>query len=257
MARLLFLGTSAALPTIERANTMLAVLPDGATPGLLVDCGDRVYAALLRAGLGPDAIGDLFITHAHIDHIGALPSLIESLRLSGRRRPLRILAIPEVLSVARALLAAFDFELTLDTWSFDVSLAPVEPDEEFALAGFAARVARMDHSVPSAGLRLELPRGPVTYTCDTQPTAAIRALGAGSRLLIAECTFLQAQEAAARASKHMTAIEAGEQATFCGAEELALVHIGGGWSTEQGIAEAGRSFAGAITIPNDGDEITV
>jgi ribonuclease BN (tRNA processing enzyme) len=258
MARLLFLGTSAALPTIERANTMLAVLPDdGDAPGLLVDCGDHVYASLLRAGLGPDAIGDLFITHAHIDHIGALPSLIESLRLSGRRRPLRILAIPEVLSVARALLAAFDFELTLDTWSFDVSLAPVEPDEEFALAGFAARVARMDHSVPSAGLRLELPRGPVTYTCDTQPTAAIRGLGAGSRLVIAECTFLQAQEAAARTSKHMTAIEAGEQATLCGAEELALVHIGGGWSTEQGIAEAARSFSGAITIPDDGDEITV
>jgi ribonuclease BN (tRNA processing enzyme) len=257
MARLVFLGTAAALPQADRVNTMLALFPDGTTPGVLIDCGSGVYGALLRAKVRADDIADLFITHAHIDHIGALPSLIESLRLSGRQRPLRILAIPEVLSVARALLAAFDFELTLDTWSFDVSLTPVEPDEEFALAGFAARVARMDHSVPSAGLRLELPRGPVTYTCDTQPTAAIRALGAGSRLVIAECTFLQAQEAAARASKHMTAFEAGAQATLCGAEELALVHIGGGWPTKQGIAEAAQSFAGAITIPADGDEIMV
>ncbi|MGH2485764.1 MAG: ribonuclease Z, partial [Ktedonobacterales bacterium] len=70
-------------------------------------------------------------------------------------------------------------------------------------------------------------------------------------------TFVRAQEVAARASKHMTAFEAGEQAAVCGVEELALVHIGGGWPTEQGIAEAAQAFAGAITIPDDGDEITV
>ena len=257
MARLIFLGTSAALPTAERANTMLVVMPDGGAPGLLIDCGDRVYASLLRAGLGPDGVDDLFITHAHIDHIGSLPSLIESLRLGGRRRPLRIWAIPETLSVAQRTLAVFDFELTLADWAFDVTLSAVEPGQELTLAGFTARIARMDHSVPCAGIRLDLPRGPVTYTCDTQPTPAIRELGVGSRLLITECTFLRAQEQAARASKHTTAYEAGEQAALCGAQELAMVHIGGGWSTEQARAEAAQSFAGVITIPNDGDEMMV
>ena len=256
MARLIFLGTSAALPTIVRANTMLAVMPDGEAPGLLIDCGDRVYAALERAELTRDAISDLFITHAHIDHIGALPSLIESLRLSGRRAPLRIWAIPEVLSVARGLLSVFAFELTLDDWAFDVTLAPVEPGEELTLAGIPARIARMDHSVPSAGIRLELPGGPVTYTCDTQPTPAIRELGSGSRLVIAECTFLQAQMAIARASKHKTAIEAGEQASLCGARELAMVHVGL-WEPQQGMDEASRAFTGTVIIPNDGDELRV
>lgn len=256
MARLIFLGTSAALPTVERANTMLAIVPDGGAPGLLVDCGDRVYAALERAELAQDAISDLFITHAHIDHIGALPSLIESLRLGGRRAPLRIWALPEVLSVARGLLSVFDFELTLDDWAFDVTLAPVEPGEQLTLAGIPARIARMDHSVPSAGIRLELPGGPVTYTCDTQPTPAIRELGSGSRLLVAECTFLQAHVAIARASKHMTAIEAAEQATLCGARELALVHVGL-WEAQLGIDEATGSFSGKIIVPNDGDELTV
>lgn len=256
MARLIFLGTSAALPSVERLNTMLAVMPNDGTPGLLIDCGDRVYAALERAGLAQDAIGDLFITHAHIDHIGALPSLIESLRLGGRRAPLRVWALPEVLSVARAVLSVFDFELTLDDWAFDVSLAPVEPGQELTLAGIPARVARMDHSVPSAGVRLDLPGGPVTYTCDTQPTPAIVELAAGSRLLIAESTFLQAHVGAARTSKHMTAAEAGEQATLCGAQELAMVHVGR-WEPRQGIDEASQAFSGRVIIPNDGDELTV
>lgn len=256
MARLIFLGTSAALPTVERANTMLAVMPDAGAPGLLIDCGDRVYAALERAGLAQDAIGDLFITHAHIDHIGALPSLIESLRLGGRRAPLRIWAIPEVLSMARGLLSIFDFELTLDDWAFDVSLAPVEQGQELTLAGMPARITRMDHSVPTAGIRLQLPGGPVTYTCDTQPTPAIRELGAGSRLLIAESTFLHGHVVAARTSKHMTAVEAGEQASLCGASELAMVHVGH-WDPRDAIVEAIGEFSGKVIVPNDGDELAV
>lgn len=121
MARILFLGTCAALPAAHRTNTTLAVQPDESSAGLLIDCGGDVYGAMLRAGLGPDAIGDLLITHAHIDHIGSLPSLLESWRLGGRTTPLRIWALPEVLDVAQKLIAAFDFELTLDAWTYDVS----------------------------------------------------------------------------------------------------------------------------------------
>src|SRR5438477_12777210 len=116
MARLMFLGTAPALPTAHRTNVILAVTGENAEGSLLIDCGGDTYGALLRAGLGPDALGDLFITHAHIDHIGSLPSLIESYRLGGRARPLHIWALPEVIAVAQKLITAFDFELHLDNW---------------------------------------------------------------------------------------------------------------------------------------------
>ncbi len=256
MARLIFLGTSAALPTAERTNALLAVIPDTQPSGLLIDCGGDVYSALQRARLGPDAIGDLLITHAHIDHIGSLPSLIESLRLGGRTTPLRIYALPEVIEVARRIVQVFDYELTLDSWTFDVSFAAVSPGQELALGGMPARVLGMDHTLPSVGVRLELPRGPVAYTSDTQPTAAVQELARGANTLISECTFLRGAEVAARVSKHTTAFEAGQEAAACGVERLALVHIGG-WPIAEARAEVAAAFAGEVLFPNDGDEIAV
>ncbi len=256
MARLIFLGTSAALPTAERTNALIAVIPDTQPAGLLIDCGGDVYSALQRARLGPDAIGDLLITHAHIDHIGSLPSLIESLRLGGRTTPLRIYALPEVIEVARRIVQVFDYELTLDSWTFDVSFTSVSPGQELALGGMPARVLGMDHTLPSVGVRLELPRGPMAYTSDTQPTVAVQELARGAHTLISECTFLRGAEAAARVSKHTTAFEAGQEATACGVERLALVHIGG-WPIAEARAEVAAAFSGEILFPNDGDEIAV
>lgn len=256
MPRLIFLGTSAALPQLTRANTALALVDDAAASGLLIDCGGDPYRAQLAAGLSPDTIADLFITHAHIDHIGGLPSLIESLRLGGRSRPLRVLATPPVLAIARKLVAAYDFELTLDAWGFQVAFQEVQPGGELTLAGWPARTVPMDHSVPSSGVRLTLPGGDLAYTCDTQPTSNIAELGRDARLLVTECTYLKAYTPAARISKHLTAVEAGQAAAECAAQQLALVHLGP-WSADAIREEAGSVFTGEILIPNDGGAIAV
>jgi ribonuclease BN (tRNA processing enzyme) len=55
----------------------------------------------------------------------------------------------------------------------------------------------------------------------------------------------------------MTALEAGQHAAMCGAETLALVHLGvaAGWTTETACAEAAQAFTGTIIAPSDGDEL--
>lgn len=257
MARIVFLGTSAALPAAHRTNTSLAVLPEAPDAGLLIDCGGDVCGAILRAGIALDAISDLFITHAHIDHIGSLPSLIESFRLGGRTAPFHIWSLPEVNAVAEALVSAFSFELKLDAWTFPVTFSAITSGQELTLAGTSARILAMDHAVPSAGVRLDLPGGAVAYTSDTQPAPAIRELGAGARMLITECTYLSRDEKYARMAKHSTATETGEQAAICGVATLALVHIGQGWTPDEARAEAARAFSGDILIPNDGDVLEV
>jgi ribonuclease BN (tRNA processing enzyme) len=257
MANLTFLGTAPALPTAGRTNTSMAVIlpaPGQQNNGILIDCGGDVYSSMLRSHLGPDSVSDLFISHAHIDHIGSLPSLLESFRLGGRRSPLMIWALPEVMAVARGLIQVFDFELTLDQWSYQISFSEVRHGESMTLAGVAASAFSMDHSVPTLGLRLELPGGILAYTADTQPTPNITdQLARGASTLITECTFLHARQDLARSSRHLTAHEAGELAAACGAERLVLVHLGP--PPDDIRAEAARVFHGEIVIPQDGDSI--
>ncbi len=105
---------------------------------------------------------------------------------------------------------------------------------------------------------MELPRGPVAYTCDTQPNPALSELGRGARLLITESTFLR-QHVEMRACEANDGDEAGQQATACGVESLALVHIGEGedMAMEEARAEAATSFSGEVLIPADGDALDV
>jgi ribonuclease BN (tRNA processing enzyme) len=259
MAQLIFLGTAAALPVADRDNTALAVVGHTPASGLLIDCGGNIWSALQRAAIGPDTIGDLLITHAHIDHIAGLPSLIESFRLGRRRAPLRIWSIPEALDIAKQIAEVFSYELTLDSWTYEISFHTVEDGQRLTLAGFPARVQRVDHSLPCAGLRLELPLGAVAYTSDTQPVDAVQSLGEGARMLITECTFLHRNVTYARRSKHSTALEAGQEAAVCGVEMLALVHLGvaEGWTADEARAEAEQAYKGTVLTPSDGESLEV
>jgi ribonuclease BN (tRNA processing enzyme) len=263
MSRLVFLGTGSALPTAERGNTALAVSDRTGRRWLLIDCGGDPYRGLLRAGIGPDAVQDLLITHAHIDHIGGLPSLIESFRIGGRTAPLTIWALREPLEVARRLLELYSYELTLSRWPFAIAVNEIQPFSRLTLGGISLRTTPMDHALPSVGLRMDLPLGPVCYTCDTQPNPRLPELARDVSLLITECTFLQKQVAMARLSKHLTALEAGKEAADSGARALALVHLGGAegaegtWTADDARAEAANAFGGRILIPNDGDLIDV
>jgi ribonuclease BN (tRNA processing enzyme) len=259
MARATFLGTAAALPVADRSNTALAVVGDTEAPGLLIDAGGDIYGALCRAGLAQDELSDLFLTHAHIDHIGSLPSLIESYRLGGRHIPLNIYGLPEVIEVTRQIVEVFRYELTLDTWTFDVTYTTVDEGQQLTLGGMPATIARMDHTLPTAGLRLALTGGDFVYTSDTQPTPAIQRLAHGALVLVTECTYMNDGANYARVSRHMTALEAGQQAAESGVKTLALVHLGvaAGWTTEAARAEAAQAFAGTVITPSDGDTMNL
>lgn len=257
-ANLIFLGTAAALPVADRSNSMLALVEPG-QPALLIDCGACVYQALQRAHIGPDVVSDILITHAHIDHCGNFPSLLESWRISGRTAPLRVHGLPEVLLVVQQLLDIFGFELTLNDWPFPVELRPTEPGP-VQLGPYAAQLFRMDHAVPSVGVRLELPSGPLAYTCDTQPNPNIIPLAQGVRTLITECTFLSDQVSMARLSKHLTAREVGQIAQESGAARLAVVHLGVGEAPDflaRVRAEIRQTYTGELIIPADGDTLRV
>ncbi|HSV44266.1 MAG TPA: 3',5'-cyclic-nucleotide phosphodiesterase, partial [Ramlibacter sp.] len=64
---------------------------------LLVDAGTGVGDLMLREMI---EIDDVLLTHSHLDHIAALPLMLDAVA-SRRTRPLRVHALPETIAALR------------------------------------------------------------------------------------------------------------------------------------------------------------
>ena len=78
---------------------------------LLIDCGEPVSRRLHTAGVGPDDIDGILISHLHCDHVGGFFMLMQGLWLDQRTRELPIYIPTEGLEPVRNMLrAAFIFD---------------------------------------------------------------------------------------------------------------------------------------------------
>lgn len=257
-----FLGTGNALPSVDRANTALALSAHPGAGVTLIDCGGDPYRNLMRAGIAPERVNAVIITHAHIDHIAGLPSLIESFRIADRTTSLHIYAIAHPLGIVRDLLRLFAFELTLETWPFTVELHEITPDVPSIIGDFTVTPIAMEHTVPSVGLRCVAtsePDSPIfAYSSDTQVNPALHELARDASLFVAEATYPLGNEDAARQVRHMTAHQAAEIAQAAGAHALGLVHLSVTHAQERGVRhEARRAFFGEVHIPRDGTVVQI
>lgn len=84
---LTFLGTGAAIPSLDRNVAALALAREGET--LLFDCGEGTQRQMMRYGVS-FALRDIFFTHFHSDHLLGLTGLVRTLGLQDRTEPLRL-----------------------------------------------------------------------------------------------------------------------------------------------------------------------
>ena len=82
-----FLGTSGAVPTTERNPSSVFVRREG--DAFLFDAGEATQRQMMRYGTGFD-VSDVFVTHAHGDHIFGLPGLVQTWDFNDRTDPLTI-----------------------------------------------------------------------------------------------------------------------------------------------------------------------
>jgi ribonuclease J len=99
------------------------------------------------------ALDGLVITHAHEDHVGAVPYLWQRLDCP-------VWCTPFAAAVLRGKLAETDF-------ARQVPINVVEPGQTFRVGGFICRFVHVTHSIPdSNGLVLDTPFGRVLHTGD-------------------------------------------------------------------------------------------
>jgi len=219
-----FLGSSGAVPARERDTTSIVFVGEG--DAVLVDCGGSPMQKLLLAGVAPDSLSRVVITHIHPDHVYGLPSLVETLYLLGRKTPLRVACREEHAPALRALLGVFRQLERPEI--FPIVWEPVPARERFALesrGSFTVVASPNAHGgMPNIAVRFEAAGGrTVVYSSDTEPCDAVVALARGAHTLIHEATFSERRPK--RFGVHSTAAEAGAVDARAGVSRLILAHI--------------------------------
>ncbi|WP_458744895.1 ribonuclease Z [Candidatus Nitrosocosmicus sp. T] len=90
----IFLGTSAAMPSEDRSLSSLVVNRNGTL--LIFDAGEGMQYNFIRTRLGFNKKTMLFVTHMHSDHILGILGFLQTLSLQGRKTSVDIFG-PELL----------------------------------------------------------------------------------------------------------------------------------------------------------------
>lgn len=159
---LLFLGTSAGVPTKARNVSATAVIEASGSHWYLVDCGEGTQHQLLHTPLSLRDLRAIFITHVHGDHCFGLPGLLASAGMSGRTQPLDLVLPAALHDWVRQGLVVSDTFLP-----FEMRLLAVEGLVEWHSDALQVTTVQLSHRVPSVGFvfselnpepRLDIPR---------------------------------------------------------------------------------------------------
>lgn len=196
---------------------------------VLIDAGSGV-TQLPRAALA--RIDHLFITHAHLDHVLALPPMLDSVA-SDRDRALVVHALPEVVAVLAGHL--FNWQLWPDFTRIPapqapfMRYAPIAVGETVELGPRRITAIPAHHTVPAAGYLLRGGRGSLIFSGDTDSHDALWEIaGATPDLvhLIVETSFPNGMAHIAHASRHYCPRTlAPDLAKYRGAAQIWITHL--------------------------------
>ncbi len=212
--KLILLGTAGYHPN-ERRHTPCLLLPEC---GVMLDAGTAVFRA--ADYLATEQL-DVFLSHAHLDHVVGLTYL----HSVARQHPLRRITVHAPAEKLRAV----------EEHLFAPALFPTPPpfdcrplEESFPLPdGGRLTHFPLEHRGGSIGYRLDWPDRSMAYVTDT--TAGAEAAYAekvrGVDLLVHECYFSDQQAAWARKVGHSHTTPVAELARRAEVGVLLLVHL--------------------------------
>ena len=244
MPELVILGSGAAIPSAHHHNTYMAVVDPGGV--ILIDCSGIPTIRLAQAGITPDQITDIILTHFHPDHVGGLPLLLMNMWLLGRKKALRIFGLHHTLERVEDLMGFYHWE----DWPqfFPVSFHRLPEQERISILkreGVAISCSPVRHIVPTIGLRMDFDDGrySITYSSDTEPCQALTTLATGVDILIHEATGASVG--------HSTVAQAAQIASQAGVGELYLIHYPPEAQDASLLTAESNGFSGRIAFAQD------
>jgi ribonuclease Z len=145
--RLVFLGTSAGLPTAERG--LPAVLAEVEGEYVLFDCGEGTQRQMVKAGLSLGKRMKVFISHLHGDHIFGLPGMIQTMNLLNRVHPLDVYGPPGISKFIQ-----FTTLSAMSEPTFPLTINEVSQGEVYSGKNYIVEGAWVEHSRPNIAYRM-------------------------------------------------------------------------------------------------------
>lgn len=182
------------------------------TTSLLLDQDILIDAGTGAADLSIDqlaAIDHVFLTHTHLDHIAALPLMIDTVA-DRRSQPLTVYGTEAVLNILRQHIFNGtiwpDFSELPSVEQPFLRYQPIELGQTITLNGRRLTALPVDHTVPAVGYQIDSGAGSLVFSGDTGICPdfwqAINRID-NLKYLIIECAFPNREQSLALLSKHL------------------------------------------------------
>jgi ribonuclease Z len=151
--RVHFLGVGGGIPAVNRAPPSVAAQFQGKL--LLFDCGEGTQLQLRKAGLNPQRVREIFITHLHGDHVLGLPGLISTMAMLNRTKPLTIYGPVGTTEFTQIALELTHVQLKFELTANDVQKGIISDQDQYQV-----RCLPAVHNVPSISYILQMADSP-------------------------------------------------------------------------------------------------
>ncbi len=210
--RVEFLGTGGFYPN-ERRHTTCILLPEA---GVVFDAGTGFFRVIGR--LETSEL-DIFLSHAHLDHVVGLPFLLTGL-LAGKPSRATVHAAPATLAAVKEHIFAPPIFPLLPPYTFE----PLA--EKVSIRGQGTVSHRpLGHPGGSIGFRIDWPGRSLAFITDTTVDGTYTDFVRDVDILIHECYFPDELAAAATTTGHSNTTPVAELARKAKVGRLFLTHL--------------------------------
>jgi len=140
--KLVFLGTSAAMPTENRGMTCICLVLDKEI--LMFDAGEGAQISFLKSKIGWNKKMKIFVTHLHGDHVVGILGLLQTMSLQNRTESIDIYGPKGIEDFMAANLKVLNFGLTFPVRIMMIKEGLVLDDESYSI-----HCCEAEHSIPA------------------------------------------------------------------------------------------------------------
>lgn len=263
------LGTGSPRPDVKRSGPAQTLSIGDET--ILIDCGEGTTNQLLKAGIPPESIKQLWFTHLHSDHTFGYGQFLVGGWGRGRSE-LTIIGPKGTKEFHEKILDLYkediDYRCSLgrseagirDVRIIEIEQAgPVENPLSLKLV-----VEPMIHNVSTYGYRVEIDDQVIVFSGDTAPHDGIIKLAEGADLLVIDACLTVGKFSPALEriwdelqKEHCSTKQVGEIATKANVKKVVLTHFLPEADPEKAYHETAEYFTGEIVVPEDLDKIEI